>query len=731
MEQLFGIIERITYHNEENGFTVAKLKSPRKANLVTIIGKFAGLQPGESIRCEGTWKVNASHGMQFEVDKYHIEAPADLIGIQKYLESGLIRGIGPKYAKRIVAAFGLQTLEILDESPERLKSIPGIGKKRSETIATCWQAQKLIRKVMLFLSRYEISPSYAQKLYKIYGENCIDVLQENPFVMAKQIHGVGFKKADAIAEKMGIDKKATQRIDSAIDYLLTEFAGLGNTCCPKEELIKKNVELLGIEEELIHERLTSLINEGTLFERKEEEKHRVWSKGLYLCELGIARELKRLLETSSPLRQIAIEKALIWVQEKLKITLAEEQEKGVAKSCQEKIHILTGGPGTGKSTITKAILAITKQLTRKIILAAPTGRAAKRMQEITYFPASTIHSLLSYDFIQKKFRKNRDNPLDCDLIIIDEASMIDTSLMYNLLRAIPSSARVIFVGDIHQLPSVGPGNVLKDLIMSQKIPVTSLTEIFRQARGSQIIVNAHRINQGEFPYLKTFPNSDFFFVKAETSQDVLQTVLDLVAVRLPQKYGFDPIETIQVLSPMKRGTIGIENLNLTLQEKLNPQSDPLFYGGNRFACGDKVMQMRNNYQKEVYNGDIGRILGIDREEQEISVAFDGKRVVYLFYELEELSLAYATSIHKYQGSEAPCVVIPVHTDHFMMLQRNLLYTAVTRGKKRVVIVGTPQAIAIAIANDKADKRETGLQENLITSLSYEKLNEPTSLLEQL
>ncbi len=713
MDQLFGIVERITFQNEENGFTVAKLKSPRKSDLVTIVGTFPGLQPGESLRCVGKWKVNASHGMQFEVETYHLEAPSDLIGIQKYLESGLIKGIGPKYAKRIVEAFGLQTLDILDTTPERLLSISGIGKKRAENIISCWQAQKLIRKVMLFLSRYQISPSYAQKLYKIYGDECIEVLQENPFVIAKQIPGIGFKKADAIAEKMGIAKTAFQRIDSAIEFLLLECAESGHTCFPKEKLLTKAAELLTIDPECIIERLLVLTAEGVIVEKNEEAGgNRIWLKGLHLCELGIARELKRIAEGRSPLRKIDTQRAIDWVEEKLRIKLAPQQKAGVASSCEEKIHILTGGPGTGKSTITKAILTITKTLTRGIILAAPTGRAAKRMQEITNYSASTIHSLLSYDFIQKKFRKNHDNPLECDLIIIDEASMIDTPLMYHLLKAIPSKARLIFVGDVNQLPSVGPGNVLKDLINSLIFPVTALTEIFRQAAGSQIITNAHRINRGEFPFLKPFPRSDFFFIKAETAEEVLNTVIDLVCVRLPKKYHFDPIEKIQVLSPMKRGKIGTQNLNLSLQEKLNPKNEPIFHGGARFAVGDKVMQMRNNYQKEIYNGDIGKILHIDREEQELTLSFDKKEILYTFYELDELSLAYATSIHKYQGSESPCIVIPIHTDHFMMLQRNLLYTGVTRGKKLVVLVGTPKAIAIAIANESADQRETGLCKEL-------------------
>lgn len=708
MEQLFGFIERITYHNNENGFTVAKLKAPRKNDLITLVGKFGSLQPGESVRCEGHWKINPSHGMQFEVEHCHMEAPADLVGIRKYLSSGLIKGIGPTYAKRIVEAFGLQTLEILDHHPEKLREIDGIGEKRTEKIIQCWQEQKTIREIMLFLSRYEISPTYAQKIYKVYGNECIEILKENPFAISKHIPGIGFKKADAIAEKMGISKDAIQRMDAGIEFLITESAGEGNTCISKQQLIKKAHELLENSPLHIEERIPILHESGALIEKLKKEEPYIWTKGLYICEQGIVAEITRIKESRSSLRSIDTESALQWVEAHLKIQLAEAQKNAIKEACSEKVYIITGGPGTGKSTIIKSILAITKKLTRKIILAAPTGRAAKRMQEITYFQASTIHSLLSYDFIAKKFRFNRENPVDGDLIIIDEASMIDTPLMYHLLKAIPSHARLIFVGDVHQLPSVGPGQVLRDLIECQKIPLTTLTKIFRQASGSQIIVNAHRINQGEVPFLKNDRRSDFFFLLAESPQDVVSKILELVSERLPKSYHFDPIEHIQVLSPMKRGLIGTENLNLMLQDKLNPREEKIFYGGNRFSIHDKVMQIRNNYQKEIFNGDIGKIQQIDHESREIQVSFDGKLVPYSLDELDELTLAYATSIHKYQGSESPCVVIPIHSHHYPMLSRNLLYTGVTRGKKMVVIVGTPKAIGIAVSNEKAHKRETGL-----------------------
>lgn len=711
-ENLFGIIERITYHNPENGFTVAKLKQPKKQTLVTLVGAFPALQPGESVRCSGQWKNNSTHGIQFEVETCHIEAPADIEGIQKYLESGMVQGIGPVYAERIVKQFGLKTLDIIDQTPDALLEIPGIGAKRVEKIKSCWSNQKTIRDVMLFLQKYGISPAYAQKIFRVHGEDAVSKVQENPFHLAKSIPGIGFKMADKIAEKMGFSHETPGRIDAGIDYVLHELAGDGHACFPLEAFLESAKEMLGVEPALIKTRLQHLQEQELIF----IEEGFIWSKGLYLCEKGIAYELKRLLKSPCKLRSVNGDKAIEWVESQLRIFLAPNQKEAVKKSLEDKVHIITGGPGTGKSTITKAILAITGMLTRRIILAAPTGRAAKRMTEITKTQASTIHSLLQYDFAGRGFKRNRENPLECDLIIIDEASMIDTGLMYHLLKAIPSEARILLVGDIHQLPSVGPGNVLKDLIESEKIAVTYLTEIFRQAAGSKIITNAHKILQGEFPDLYGGEKSDFFFLRAEEAEEVKDRILSLVSKRLPSRYRFDPIDDIQVLAPMKKGVIGTENLNLALQETLNPSKNYFYHGGHRFCVGDKVMQIRNNYNKEIFNGDIGRIVRIDQEEQILSVRFEDKEISYFFYELDELILAYATSIHKYQGSECPCIVIPIHTSHFMMLHRNLFYTGVTRGKKLVVVVGLPKAIAIAVGNDEVKKRHTYLKEQIKKNL---------------
>ncbi len=701
MEQIFGYIERITFYNQENGFTVARLKMPKKHDLVTVVGVMPAVQPGESVRLLGGWKMSPAHGMQFEVKECTVEKPQDVVGIQKYLESGMVKGIGPVYAERIVKMFGEKTLEVIDGTPEQLLDVEGIGGKRVERIKKCWQEQKAIRGVMIFLQKYGVSPAYAQKIYKAYGNETVETIQQNPYVLAREIRGIGFKSADTIAEKLGIPKDSTQRIDAGIEHALLELSEEGHTCYPLEEFCKKAQEMLGVD---VTGRIDALATE----QRIVKEEGFLWIKGLWLCEQGIVRELKRLKGARCRLREVNCERAVAWSEEKLHIQLAEQQKEAVKHALSDKLHIITGGPGTGKSTITKAILAITEKLSRQIVLAAPTGRAAKRMSEITHREALTIHSLLKYDFTEKGFRHNKENPIQCDLIVIDEASMIDTSLMYHLLKAIPSHARVLLVGDINQLPSVGPGTVLRDLIGSEILPVTELTEIFRQAAGSKIITNAHKINRGEFPDLTVEPRGDFFFLKAEEPEEALTQIVSLVSERLPKSYRLDPIEDIQVLAPMKRGAIGIENLNIVLQKVLNPQEDVVIHGAQRFGLSDKVMQTRNDYNKEVYNGDIGRVSKIDREEQILTVTFDGRPVEYPFFELDALVLAYATSVHKYQGSECRCVVIPVHTTHYMMLHRNLLYTAVTRGKRLVVLVGTGKAIAIAVSNDDVKKRHTGL-----------------------
>lgn len=719
MEQLSGHIERITYQNDDNGFTVLQLKCPGIKDCICVVGNLPSLRVGESLLCNGTWKQHQSHGRQFEVESYTLKAPADILGIKKYLGSGLIKGIGPAYAARIVDRFGIDTLTILDQAPERLKEVEGLGSKRINSLKECWSDQKVVRDVMIFLQGHGVSPAYAQKIFKRYGPECVKIVKENPYQLSRDIFGIGFKTADGIASKMGFLKDANSRIDAGIEHALRELSEEGHACYPEEDFIKVAEEMLEVPATMITARIEAL--SADRIERfhliiEGLKKTYVWHKMLFNAEVGIAKELQRLKRGTVSLRSIDTTKAVAWAQQKLGIELAAAQADAVSLSLSSKLHIITGGPGTGKSTITNAILKISEQLTSRIMLAAPTGRAAKRMSEITGKKAQTIHSLLEVDFKNGGFKRNAENPLECDLIIIDESSMIDTMLMYQLLRAVPTNARVIFVGDINQLPSVGPGNVLQDMIHSMQLPVTTLNEIYRQAQGSQIIVNAHKINQGTMPEAHNRDGSDFFFVEAEEPEDVLKTIVALVSQRLPAKYGFHAIDEIQVLAPMKKGLVGIENLNTALQTHLNPRQESLMRSGRKYQVGDKVMQIRNNYQKDVFNGDIGRIEAIDEEEQEILVIFDGKSIAYEFSELDEIVLAYAVSVHKFQGSECPCVVIPVHTTHFKLLHRNLLYTAVTRGKKMVVLVGTKKALFIAVKNDEIKLRHTGLKQALMGTM---------------
>lgn len=716
MEELIGFIERITFQNEENGFTIAKLKSPKIHDLITVVGFMPAVNPGETIRCSGEWKKHLIHGRQFEIQEYRMQAPADILGIKKYLCSGLIKGIGPAYAGRIVEKFGTDTLNVIDSEPDRLFEVEGIGGKRVNKIKECWAEQRSIREVMIFLQANNVSPAYAQKVFKKYGPHSISKVKENPYNLARDIPGIGFKIADDIARKLGIPKESELRTDAGIEYVLSELADDGHVCYPVEEFLEIAQKTLETEIEKIRPRLEVLkqLDRIELFELFVDGQMRicVWKKPLFMAESGIAREIARLKRSPTHLRNIDTDKAVAWVQQLLKIELAPQQKVAVSKALTDKVHIITGGPGTGKSTITNAILKVTEKLTGRIVLAAPTGRAAKRMSEITGKKASTIHSLLEFDY-KGGFKRNRENPIECDLLIVDEASMIDTFLMYNLLKAVPSGARVIFVGDINQLPSVGPGNVLKDMIASLYIPVTGLTEIYRQAAGSQIITNAHMINKGLTPSITNQESSDFFFIEANDNEEVVRNILGLVSHRLPKKYGFHPMDDIQVLAPMKRGAFGTENLNASLQDTLNPKDNPLFRAGRKFMCGDKVMQLKNDYERGVYNGDIGKIEKINLVEQQVIVSIDNRDVEYSFADLDELALAYAVSVHKYQGSECPCIVMPVHTSHYMLLNRNLLYTAVTRGKKLVVLVGTRKALYLAIQNDEVRRRYTGLKQALM------------------
>ena len=704
VEEIFGYVENIVFAGES--FTVARLKEPRKQELTCIVGPLPALQPGETVRCVGEWKHHPQYGRQFDVKEFESKEPSDLYGIQKYLESGLIKGIGPAYAERIVQHFGIDTLKIIDADPRRLSEVAGIGPKRIETIESCWQQQRGIRQVMVFLQSNGVTTGFAQKIYKAYGDQSIEKVKADPFALARDIGGIGFTIADRIAQKIGIPAASATRVQAGIEHMLWELSNDGHTCYPENDLKVGAAGMLQLGEDIVGENIQASVRDGGLI----REGDMIWLKPFYHAEIGIARELRRLQMAPGNLRQVHVEKALQWIQEKLKLEFAPEQKTAIAQSIQEKVHIITGGPGTGKSTITRAILGISEKLTDSILMAAPTGRAAKRMTEITGKKASTIHSMLEMDFVSGGFKRNKENPLKCDLLMVDEASMIDTLLFYQLLKAIPSSTRFILIGDIDQLPSVGAGNVLKDLLASETVGFTRLTQIYRQAAHSKIVTNAHRINKGEFP--EFLGGSDFKFVENETQEEILATIVNLVTKRLPEKFRFHKFEDIQVLSPMKRGIIGCENLNVVLQKELNPSIAPLCRMGRTFHVNDKVMQIRNDYEKLVFNGDVGTILSIDLSNQMLTVRFEDKRVEYSFSEIDDLVLAYAVSIHKYQGSECPCVIIPVHTSHFKMLFRNLLYTGLTRGKKRVVFVGTKKALAIAIRNEEVLRRHTGLKEIL-------------------
>ncbi|MGR3973497.1 MAG: ATP-dependent RecD-like DNA helicase [Candidatus Rhabdochlamydia sp.] len=702
MEEIFGYVESIVFSADT--FTVARLKEPRKQELTCIVGPLPSVQPGETLRCSGKWKYHSQYGQQFEVESFESKQPSDLVGIQKYLESGMIKGIGPVYAEKIIKQFGINTLKIIDNDPDRLSEVAGIGPKRIDTIKVCWDQQKSIREVMLFLQTFGISPTFAHKIYKAYGKDCIQKVKEDPYVLAKDIRGIGFKYADQIALKMGLPLHSLTRIQAGIEHVLWELSNEGHTCYPLNDLLTSSAEILMVPAEEIQIGLEKAIEHQQLI----SYEGMISLKPFHLSEKGIVREIKRLLTTDCELRTVHYEKAILWSEEKLSITFAEEQKQAIIAAVKDKFHIITGGPGTGKSTITKAILRITEKLTSHILLAAPTGRAAKRMSEITGKKASTIHALLEMDFQSGGFKRGADNPLKCDLLIIDEASMIDTFLLFQLLKAVPSTARVILIGDIDQLPSVGAGTVLRDLIDSRCINVTKLTQIFRQAAHSKIITNAHLINQGKFPEL--FNTFDFRFIEEESAESIVAAIKDLIIGPKSLRSRFHIFEDVQVLSPMKRGAIGTENLNVVLQGILNPSVTPLCRMGRTFHVGDKVMQIRNDYEKLIFNGDIGRILTIDLSSQVLSINFDGRRVEYQFSEIDDLVLAYAVSIHKYQGSECPCIIIPVHMSHFKMLHRNLLYTGITRGKKMVILIGTKQAIGLAIRNDDVKKRHTQLKE---------------------
>ncbi|MBC2713393.1 MAG: ATP-dependent RecD-like DNA helicase [Desulfosarcina sp.] len=712
LDRLAGQIERITYSDDESGFTIAQVKVFNRPGLVTVVGSLMAPAPGEVLKMQGVWTQHPRFGEQFKVVHCQTQVPATVNGIKKYLGSGMVRGLGPKIAERIVDHFGKETLDVIDTDAQRLAEVEGIGKKRVAMIRTAWAEQKEIRDVMLFLQSHGVSAAYAIKIFKQYGDRSIAMVRQNPYRLATDIFGIGFVTADRIAEKLGIARDAPVRIEAGILYVLHQLADDGHVYYPDTMLMEKAAETLQTEFGMVAGVLGTLCKrEQIVMENLSDGSRAVYLAKFYLCETRIAQRLRSLINTPRQVALMGVADELAWVQRNLSIRLADRQVEAVKSALESKVMVITGGPGTGKTTIINAILKIFSRRDTSVLLAAPTGRAAKRMSEATGHEAKTIHRLLAFSMAHGGFQKKEDNPLSCELLIIDEASMIDTLLMHHLLKAVPLSATLILVGDVNQLPSVGPGSVLKDIIASQAVVTVRLNEIFRQAKQSRIIINAHRINSGKMPVVDNERDCDFFFIQREVPENALSTIITIVNERLP-KLGYDPVNDIQVLTPMHRGLLGAGNLNRQLQEALNPGEDRITRGDRRFRLNDKVMQIRNNYDKDVFNGDIGRITAIAGDLQQLIVDFDGRAVVYEFSDLDEIVLAYAVSVHKAQGSEYPAVVMPVMTQHYVLLQRNLIYTAVTRGRRMVVLVGTRRALAIGVNTNKTEKRFTRLDERL-------------------
>ena len=717
-EEISGTIDHIIYASKETHFTVAYLQSTNKKNC--IVGKLPHVSLGELLVCKGVWKDHKEYGEQFAVSSFSTSYPEEEEGIELFLASGFIKGIGKTHAKTIVQAFGKNTLKVLEESPQQLLGLKGIGKSKVTAIVTSFKEKKHIKDVMLFLRGHKVSEGLAHKIFKHYGDETISILKANPYSVIGDLTGVGFLTADHLASNLGMEKQNPQRLDAAVIYHLLKLSEEGHCCAIEDEFLEKISPSLDVEMSLCHRAITRLEAGGKikreLVPSIDEAVPCIWLAKLFYCEVGITKELQRISSSDCSIRSVKVDKAVEWVEEQHHIKLAKEQISAISSALEDKVHIITGGPGTGKSTITKTILSIHEKLSDKILLAAPTGRAAKRLSDITKKHARTIHSLLEVDFVTKGFKRCHSNPLECDLLIVDEASMIDTYLMFSLLKAVPDNCRVILIGDVDQLPSVGPGSVLKDCIDSATLPMTRLHQIFRQAKKSMITRNAHSVNKGMMPHLETSFDDDFWYIERDDPEEMIEEILKLIQKTLPEKFNFHPTEDIQVLSPMKRGKAGIDYLNQILQSKINTSNHQLVRGETIFKIGDKVLQIKNNYQKMVFNGDIGYIVDINNSTKEILIKFDFKEVEYAYEELVEITLAYAVSIHKYQGSESPCIILPLHTSQYILLQRNLLYTAITRAKKLLVLVSSKKALALAVHNNLTKKRLSGLEHFLSETL---------------
>lgn len=715
-ETLHGSVERITFHNEDNGFCVIKVKSKGHKELVTMVGKALRIGPGEQVEGFGTWVLDKSYGMQFHCQELRVVPPRTIAGIEKYLGSGMVKGIGPHFAKKLVATFGEEVFDVIENHPERLSELSGIGKKRQERLAKSWHEQKSVRDIMVFLQSHGIGATRSVRIYKTYGDQAVNIIRANPYCLANDIHGVGFKTADELARALGIPADSLVRARAGVRHRLQTLATSGHCAAKAAELATETAELLEIPETIAIDAIHEEHRAENIVQEAIDGQPCYFLTKLHQAECQVADQLHRLQRVGALWADTDIEQAIPWVESRTNMLLSSSQKQAVRKALSSKVCIITGGPGVGKTTLINSILRILRHRHVRVQLCAPTGRAAKRLSESTGLEAKTIHRTLEFDAQSFGFKRNEENPLDTDLLVLDEASMVDISLASQLLAAIPNHAGCLIVGDIDQLPSVGPGAFLSDLIHSNALPVVKLTEIFRQAANSHIIVNAHRINAGkvpETPSTSAKELSDFYFLPCKEPEEITAKLTHLVTERIPHRFGLHPARDIQVLTPMNRSSLGSRTLNQLLQSRLNPNpTTTLQRFGWTFSTGDKVLQTVNNYDKEVFNGDIGFIQHINDDEDQVLIQFEGRDIAYDFHELDEITLAYATTIHKSQGSEYPAVVMPLAMQHYMMLERNLLYTGVTRGRQLVIIIGEKRALTMACKNQRAGERLTNLRARL-------------------
>lgn len=712
---LEGVVQRVVFAAAERAWAVIRILPSRSRIPVTAVGPLFGVQPGERLRLNGEWIEDPKFGRQFRVDTYLSLRPNTLHGIQRYLGSGLIPGIGPVMAQRLVERFGLETLDVIEHQPERLTEVAGIGSVRARRIQRAWRQQSGVREILVFLQSHGITTSQAVRIYKHYGDSSLATVKSNPYRLAEDIFGFGFHTADQIADKLGMARDAPARAEAGVVHTLTKSETQGHMFLPENTLRRRASELLNLPAAAMQAACDRLVQRGEIVCESPpgaSESRDCYLPRLLTAEVEIAERLRRLLSASRSQRPADLVPWSERAKRSEDLELSPLQCQAVASAMLERVLIITGGPGTGKTTLIRRVVDLCAQIEERVLLAAPTGRAAKRLTETTGAAAKTIHRLLEFDAHNLRFQRHQDRPLDADLVIIDEASMLDAPLARHLLEAVPAGCRLVLVGDVDQLPSVGPGRVLTDLIASERIPVVRLQEVYRQAARSLIVTNAHRIRRGLMPWLETDRPVDFYFIERQQPEDILSTVRHLVTERIPRRFGFDPRGEIQLLTPMRRGIVGVENLNLEMQQLLNPGSSVLESARGRLRLGDRVMQIRNNYDLDVFNGDVGRIIGSSADGETVEVDFYGRRLLYPATDLDQLVLAYACSVHKAQGSEYPCVVLPLHTQHYVMLQRNLLYTAVTRGRQLVLVVGQKNALAQAVRNDRPQERYTRLAQRL-------------------